>query len=66
MTHLRNTYSAVISIAGLVLVLWGLAQFATHEQPFLLVLLLLLAILTQSTMTYMVGGIVSVSVSSAI
>jgi signal transduction histidine kinase len=66
MTRLRNIYSLVISIVGLILVLWGLAQFTTHEQPILLVLLLLLAILTQSTMTYMVGGIVSVSVSSAI
>lgn len=66
MTSLRNVYSLAVSLAGAVLVVWGIAQFSTHDQPVLLLLLLVLAILTQSTMTAMVGGMSSVSVSSAI
>jgi signal transduction histidine kinase len=66
MTSLRNAYSLAVSIAGIVLVVWGIAQFPTYEQPVMLILLLALAILTQSTMTSMVGGMSSVSVSSAI
>jgi signal transduction histidine kinase len=66
MTSLRNAYSFAVSIAGLVLVVWGITQFPTYEQPVMLILLLALAILTQSTMTSMVGGMSSISVSSAI
>jgi signal transduction histidine kinase len=66
MTSLRNVYSIAVSLAGLVLVIWGLSQFPDHDQPVMLFLLLVLAILTQSTMTAMAGGISSISVSSAI
>jgi signal transduction histidine kinase len=66
MTSLRNAYSFAVSITGLVLVVWGITQFPTYEQPVMLILLLALAILTQSTMTSMVGGMSSISVSSAI
>ncbi|MAT96223.1 MAG: hypothetical protein CL608_03695 [Anaerolineaceae bacterium] len=64
--NLRQVYSAVLSLAGLVIVLLGLLSFPEYENPSILLLLLFFAIATQSTMTYLVGGNVSVSVSGAI
>ncbi len=68
-TRLRNSrqfYSAVLSFAGLIIVIFGLISFPEYENPSILLLLLFFAIATQSTMTYLVGGNVSVSVSGAI
>lgn len=62
----RQVYSAVLSLAGFIIIVWGLILFPNYENPSILLLLLFFAIATQSTMTYLVGGNVSVSVSGAI
>ncbi|MCP4419401.1 MAG: HAMP domain-containing histidine kinase [Chloroflexi bacterium] len=64
--NMRQLYSAILSLAGFVIILVGLFSFSTYENPSILLLLLFFAIATQSTMTYLVGGNVSVSVSGAI
>lgn len=65
MFKLRNLYSSFLIIAGIAIVLWGLFLFPMVEQQITLILLLLIAIAAQSTMTYMVGGRFTVSVSGA-
>ncbi|WP_420629146.1 sensor histidine kinase [Candidatus Leptofilum sp.] len=62
----RQIYSGLLSFAGLVIIILGLLRFPQYENPSILLLLLFFAIATQSTMTYLVGGNVSVSVSGAI
>lgn len=62
----RLIYSAFLSLLGIAIVVGGGLQFPTYVQPLNLFLLLFFAIATQSTMTYMVGGNVIVSVSDAI
>ena len=64
--NMRQIYSLFLSVAGFVIVLLGLIGFPQYENPSILLLLLFFAIATQSTMTYLVGGNVSVSVSGAI
>lgn len=64
--NMRQLYSAILSLIGLIIVIIGLFSFPTYENPSILLLLLFFAIATQSTMTYLVGGNVSVSVSGAI
>ena len=64
--NMRQLYSACLSIAGLIIVVFGLFSFPNYENPSILLLLLFFAIATQSSMTYLVGGTVSVSVSGAI
>ena len=64
--NMRQLYSAILSLSGLVIVILGLLSFPEYENPSILLLLLFFAIATQSTMTYLVGGNVSVSVSGAI
>jgi signal transduction histidine kinase len=66
MLNLRNIYSLFLSLAGISLVALGIIQIPSYTPLLNFFLLLILAILTQSTMTYMVGGMASVSVSSAI
>lgn len=66
MLNLRNIYSLFLSLAGIGLVALGIIQIPSYTALLNFFLLLILAILTQSTMTYMVGGMASVSVSSAI
>ena len=66
MDKLRSIYSLILSVLGLGLVIWGITQIPDHPQPLIFFLLLILAVTTQSTMTYMVGNMASVSVSSAI
>lgn len=66
MDNLRSIYSLLLSASGLGLVVWGISQIPNKAQPLTFLLLLILAVTTQSTMTYMVGGMASVSVSSAI
>ncbi|WP_420641025.1 sensor histidine kinase [Candidatus Leptofilum sp.] len=62
----RQIYSGLLSLAGLVIIIIGLLRFPQYENPSILLLLLFFAIATQSTMTYLAGGNVSVSVSGAI
>jgi signal transduction histidine kinase len=64
--NLRKLYSATLSLAGFIIIIIGLFSFPTYKNPLILLLLLFFAIATQSTMTYLVGGNVSVSVSGAI
>ena len=64
--NMRQVYSAILSLAGFVIVVIGLFHFPEYDNPTILLLLLFFAIATQSTMTYLVGGNVSVSVSGAI
>ena len=64
--NMRQIYSAILSLAGLVIVFLGLLSFPKYENPSVLLLMLFFAIATQSTMTYLAGGNVSVSVSGAI
>lgn len=66
MHKLRHIYSSFLSLIGTILVIVGLFQVPTYERPLTFFLLLLLAVVTQSTMTYLVGGMTSVSVTSAI
>lgn len=65
MLKLRNIYSGFLTLIGIAIVVQGLLIFPTLEDQVTLVLLLLIAIGAQSTMTYMVGGRFTVSVSGA-
>ena len=62
----RKLYSAILSLAGLFIVIGGISQIPLYEDPFTLFLLLFFAIGVQSTMTSMVRSEVSISVSGAI
>lgn len=64
--NMRQIYSVFLSVVGLIIVFSGALGFPQYENPSILLLLLFFAIATQSTMTYLVGGNVSVSVSGAI
>lgn len=64
--NLRTIYSSILSVVGLILAAIGGFQIPTYDQPGTFLLLLILAIATQSTMTYLVGGSAIVSVSTAI
>lgn len=65
MLKLRKLYSFFLSFTGIAIVLWGILLFPAYENQVTLVLLLIIAIAAQSTMTYMVGGRFGVSVSGA-
>ena len=62
----RNIYLAVISILGFVLVVGGIVQVPTYDPLLLFTLLLLLAVASQITSTSLVGGSVTVEVSTAV
>jgi signal transduction histidine kinase len=62
----RNIYLAVISTLGVILVLWGIIQVPTYDPLLLFTLLLLLAIASQITSTSLVGGNITVEVSTAV
>lgn len=62
----RSAYSAFLSILAIGLLAWSIFQMPTYNPLLSFFLILLLAVLTQSTVTSLVGGMVSVSVSSAI
>lgn len=62
----RLLYSALLSAVGLLLVSVALAYLPLNEQLLTFFLLLLLACFAQSTVTYVIGGMSSVSVSTAI
>lgn len=66
MLRLRKIYTTTLTIAGMAIILWGLVQFPSYEQPLTLLLLMFFAIAAQSTMTYLVGGVTVISVSTAI
>ena len=62
----RKLYLWLISGLGLVLVVWGIALFPTYERPLIFLLLLVLAIIAQITSTSLVGGSITVEVSTAV
>lgn len=63
MSKLRTPYVAAISLAGLLLVIWGLVQFPTYDQPSIFILLVALAIVAQLAST---SAEVTFEVSTAI
>lgn len=65
MSKLRNLYLITISILGVGLLVWGLAELPNHEQPLNLILLIILAAAAQSTATFAATGI-HFSVGSAL
>lgn len=65
MLKLRNIYSGFLTLVGVTIVIWGAWLFLNADDKITLLLLLLIAIAAQSTMTYMVGGRFGVSVSGA-
>lgn len=65
MLKLRNIYSGFLTLVGVIIVIWGAWLFLNAADKITLLLLLLIAIAAQSTMTYMVGGRFGVSVSGA-
>lgn len=62
----RNIYLATISVLGFFLVIWSLIQLPTYDPPLLFLLLLLLAVASQITSTSLVGGSITVEVSTAV
>ncbi len=66
MINKRQIYSFILSLIAICIVTAGLFRLPGYNDSFTILLLLFFAIMTQSTMTYMVGGTVSVSVSDAI
>lgn len=62
----RNIYLTVISVLGLFLVIWSIVQLPAYDPLLLFILLLLLAVASQITSTSLVGGNVTVEVSTAV
>ncbi|MEJ2746818.1 MAG: HAMP domain-containing sensor histidine kinase [Anaerolineae bacterium] len=62
----RNFYLTIISSLGVVLVVWGIIRVPTYDPLLLFTLLLLLAIASQITSTSLVGGNITVEVSTAV
>jgi signal transduction histidine kinase len=63
---MRAGYSGVLSLLGVLFVSWGLLQLPTYSPLLTYIFLIFLAVLTQITMIYLVGGTAIVSVSTAI
>ena len=66
MSKWRNYYLTAVSIVGLVLVACGIVQIPTFDNPGILALMLLLAVVAQVTATSLFSGEVTVGVSTAI
>lgn len=66
MIKLQKVYSGFLTLLGIGIALWGIILFPTLEDQVTLILILLIAIAAQSTVTYMVGGRLSISVSGGI
>ncbi len=66
MNRLRQIYSILISLSGIALIVWGMIQLGDFSPLRTFLLLVLLAVLSQTSMTAFVGGTSGVSVSSAI
>ncbi|MBE2224673.1 MAG: HAMP domain-containing histidine kinase [Anaerolineae bacterium] len=62
----RNIYLALISLIGLVLVIWGIIQIPTYDNLLTFFLLLILAVAAQTTATRLIESNVIVEVSSAV
>jgi signal transduction histidine kinase len=62
----RNAYLTIVAFVGLALVVLGLGLIPTHDRLVIYFLLLLLAIAAQITSTSLVGGKVTVEVSTAV
>lgn len=63
MLKLQKIYSGFLTLSAILIALWGLLLFPTVDNQLTLILILLIAIAAQSTVTYMVGGHLSISVS---
>lgn len=66
MQPLRQIYSGFLSFIGIVIVIIGTGFIFDNDAPFPILLLLIFAIASQSTMTQLVGGQTIVSVSPAL
>ena len=66
MSKWRNYYLTAVSIVGLVLVVCGIVQIPTFDNPGILALMVLLAVVAQVTATSLFSGEVTVGVSTAI
>jgi signal transduction histidine kinase len=64
-TYLYPVYLTAVSLIGVVLIVWGLLQLPGSEQPYRLLILIILAVAAQSTATLAFRG-VHFSVGSAI
>lgn len=62
----RNIYLVIISLIGLILVVWGIVQIPTYGDLRIFFLLLLLAVAAQTTATRLIESSVIVEVSSAV
>lgn len=66
MSKWRNYYLTIVSLIGLVLAVWGIVQIPTFNDPGILALMLLLAVVAQVTATSLFSGEVTVRVSTTI
>lgn len=66
MSKWRNNYLTIVSLIGLLLVVYGIAQIPGLSNPGILALMLLLAVVAQVTATSLFSGEVTVGVSTAI
>lgn len=66
MPTLRSIYSIFLSALGAALVVWSLIEVSHLDNLFTFGLLLVLAVLVQTTMTYVIRGMSGVSVETAI
>lgn len=66
MSKWRNYYLTAVSIVGLALVVCGIVQIPTFDNPGILALMVLLAVVAQVTATSLFSGEVTVGVSTAI
>lgn len=62
----RNFYLITISSLGIILVLWGIVRIPAYDPLLLFTLLLALAVASQITSTSLVGGNITVEVSTAV
>ncbi len=62
----RNVYLSIVSILGIALVVWGLIRLPAYAPLLTFFLLLALAVAAQITSTSLVGGNVTVEVSTAV
>ena len=66
MPTLRSIYSFFLSTLGIILIVWSLVEISHGDSLLTFALLLILAVLVQTTMTYVIRGTSGVSVETAI
>ena len=66
MLKLRKIYTSVLTLLGILIVLYGITLIPTYDDPFTLFLLLFVAIGVHTTTTNFVDGKMEISVGSAI